>query len=892
MKRDYSKLTGMLLVVASLVCIVILFIIDINVIFEPPYLLPITNTIFTAIIPVVIAFFAAKTYLKSGSLSIFLMGCGMLSFGISAALAGWLRPAQNGANINVTIYNTGALIGALFHIVGAVLSSFGKSHWECERGKLIVASSYCGVFAFIILFTFATFERIIPPFFIQGYGPTALRQVVLGLAIFFYLLSAIFFMDNYLKVKSDFFYWYSLGLTMLAFGLFAFYIQKGVGSPIGWAGRTTNYIGSIFTLVAILIAIRSSKAKGLALEDVISSFFMDAEANFRSLVEKATDAIISYDQEGRIILWNSGAERIFDYTKQEAVGAPFYKLLVPEEYSAAVEKLITSAKSSTASEMDFPSTAEIEVKKKDGRRVAAEISAFVRKLPMGWVSTYIVRDISERKQAHEALEKMKNILSEGQKIAHVGTFEYIADTQTTVWSEEEYRIYGLDPTGPSPAYDVMLAKSIHPNDATLLHQTFTAAMQSNSIYELEHRIVHPDGSVRWVYDRAHPYFDEKGNLVRYVGATLDITERKRAEENLRKSEEKYLKTFQSNPAGVGLSRMRDGLIVEANEAMLKLLGYNDDEFIGHTILELGVWNDLADRERMVQTAIANGKTLNQEYWLRKKTGELLLSNHSAELIQIDNEPHIIFTFFDITERKKMEQALAEHAAMLEEANKELESFSYSVSHDLRAPLRAIDGYTRLILKKQGDKFDEDTLRRFKDIRLNAQMMGKLIDDLLTFSRLSRKDMSRSEMNMVDLIREEWKVLININPDRNINLIVSSMPLGYGDATLIKQVYHNLLSNAVKFTRSRDYAQIEVGGYNDGNETVFYVKDNGVGFDMKFCDKLFGVFQRLHNDHDYEGTGVGLATVQRIVHRQGGRVWAEGKVNEGATFYFTLPRKAA
>jgi PAS domain S-box-containing protein len=232
--------------------------------------------------------------------------------------------------------------------------------------------------------------------------------------------------------------------------------------------------------------------------------------------------------------------------------------------------------------------------------------------------------------------------------------------------------------------------------------------------------------------------------------------------------------------------------------------------------------------------------------------------------------------------------LKERTEALEAANKELESFSYSVSHDLRAPLRAIDGYARMILKKQGDKFDEDTLRKFNDIRLNAQTMGKLIDDLLTFSRLSRKDMSASDLNMVDIIRDVWKELNNINPYRTMHLIIKSTPRGYGDAALVKQVYHNLLSNAVKFTKLQDDAHIEVGGYNDGNEDVFYVKDNGVGFDMKYYDKLFGVFQRLHNNPHFEGTGVGLATVQRIVHRQGGRVWAEGKVNEGATFYFTLP----
>ncbi|HYA15349.1 MAG TPA: ATP-binding protein, partial [Syntrophales bacterium] len=246
---------------------------------------------------------------------------------------------------------------------------------------------------------------------------------------------------------------------------------------------------------------------------------------------------------------------------------------------------------------------------------------------------------------------------------------------------------------------------------------------------------------------------------------------------------------------------------------------------------------------------------------------------------------------DITERKRAEDVLKERTAQLEAANKELESFSYTVSHDLRAPLRAIDGYARIILKKQGDKFDEDTLRQFNDIRSNSQMMGKLIDDLLAFSRLSRKDMSKSQLNMVDLIGEEWKRLNDINPDRKMNLIVNNTPFGYGDAALIKRVYHNLLSNAVKFTKLRDEAIIEVGGYNDGNEDVFYVKDNGIGFDMKYYDKLFGVFQRLHNNPDFEGTGVGLATVQRIVHRQGGRVWAEGKVNEGATFYFTLPHNA-
>jgi light-regulated signal transduction histidine kinase (bacteriophytochrome) len=247
-------------------------------------------------------------------------------------------------------------------------------------------------------------------------------------------------------------------------------------------------------------------------------------------------------------------------------------------------------------------------------------------------------------------------------------------------------------------------------------------------------------------------------------------------------------------------------------------------------------------------------------------------------------------FQDISERKQAEEELNKHTAQLEELNRELESFSYSVSHDLRAPLRAIDGYARLILKKQGDKFDDDTLNKFNVIRNSTHMMGQLIDDLLTFSRLGRQHMSISELDMDALMRDAWKELEVINPERNMRLTVKAIPAGHGDRALIKQVCINLLSNAIKFTKYRDAADIEAGGYANEKENVYFVRDNGVGFDMEYYDKLFGVFQRLHSADAFEGTGVGLATVQRIINRHGGRVWADGKVDEGACFYFALRKQ--
>ncbi len=226
---------------------------------------------------------------------------------------------------------------------------------------------------------------------------------------------------------------------------------------------------------------------------------------------------------------------------------------------------------------------------------------------------------------------------------------------------------------------------------------------------------------------------------------------------------------------------------------------------------------------------------------------------------------------------------------LEVANKELEAFSYSVSHDLRAPLRAIDGFSTALVEDHSDKLDGEGKRILDIIRNNALKMGQLIDDLLTFSRLGRQRIEYSYINMTELAREVLEELQPIERERPGQVDVGALPPTRGDSVMIHQVFVNLLSNAIKFTRPRDTAEIEVGARIEGNGNVYYVRDNGVGFDMAYVDKLFGVFQRLHSSEEFEGTGVGLSLVHRIIHRHSGRVWAEGQVNEGATFYFTLPR---
>jgi len=228
---------------------------------------------------------------------------------------------------------------------------------------------------------------------------------------------------------------------------------------------------------------------------------------------------------------------------------------------------------------------------------------------------------------------------------------------------------------------------------------------------------------------------------------------------------------------------------------------------------------------------------------------------------------------------------------LSDANKELESFSYSVSHDLRAPLRAIDGFSQMLVKDYGDKLDEGGQHQLDVIQGSARQMGQLIDDLLAFSRLGRKGISMSEIDMGVLAQEVLEQLQLGETERTARLNIDTLPPANGDRAMIREVFVNLLSNAMKFTRPGEAPVTEVTGTVDENENVYSVKDKGVGFDMKYADKLFQVFQRLHSAEEYEGTGIGLALVQRIIHRHGGRVWAEGEVNKGATFYFTLPGKS-
>jgi two-component system sensor kinase len=290
--------------------------------------------------------------------------------------------------------------------------------------------------------------------------------------------------------------------------------------------------------------------------------------------------------------------------------------------------------------------------------------------------------------------------------------------------------------------------------------------------------------------------------------------------------------------------------------------------------------------------ILKGEVLRKEEFFQEdeKGGyhDILLS--AGPLQRGDEVLGCVVILVDITERNQAEKELRKRSLQLEEANKDLEAFIYSVSHDLQGPIRAIDGFAKMILKDYVGTMNPEMKRRFDVIIDNTSLSGQLIEGLLNLSRIGRRDLSYSLLDMKQIFESAWKDVEALNQERKIEWRWEELLPAYGDGVLIRQVAYNLLSNAAKFTGNRKQAVIEIRSYLEKDQIIYSIKDNGTGFDMKYYGKLFGVFQRLHNRKDFEGTGIGLAIVNRIIKRHGGRVWAEGKPNQGATFYFSLLQK--
>jgi PAS domain S-box-containing protein len=620
----------------------------------------------------------------------------------------------------------------------------------------------------------------------------------------------------------------------------------------------------------------------------------ESEERFRVAAESSTDLIYEWDIKERVD-WFGKIDELLGYSPSEFPRT--FEAWVNSAHPEDRDRLMAAVKSHL--EKNEAYDIEYRVRKKDGTyRYWWARGTAVRDEkgnPYRWIGA--ISDITEHKRAEEALrvseEHYKTLFSEtldGICLADAETGIIVDCNQAmaALVCRERAELIGRPQT------------ILHPpqNDKAAFSPTFKQHLTDKQGQIIETQVVTRTGDIREV--------EIKANFVNLQGRKLmqglfhNITERKQAEEALRLANA-YNRSLIEASLDPLVTIGPNGKITDVNAGTETVTGYSRDELIGKDFSDYFTEQEKA--RAGYQQVFREGFVRDYGLEIRHQDGHLTPVLYNASIYR-DEAGRVIGVFAaarDITERKRaeeeihklnaeLEQRVRDRTAQLEAANKELEAFSYSVSHDLRAPLRAIDGFSRILLEDYISNLDEEGKRVLNVIRNNTQKMGQLIDDLLLFSRLGRQEIRVSKMDMGKLakaVSEELKLAV---PERKLKFAINTLIPAQGDQAMIRQVFVNLLSNAVKFTRPKERAVIEVDGRSEGNENVYTVKDNGVGFDMQYVGKLFGVFQRLHSAAEFEGTGVGLAIVQRIIHRHGGRVWAEGKVGEGATFYFTLPRK--
>lgn len=417
------------------------------------------------------------------------------------------------------------------------------------------------------------------------------------------------------------------------------------------------------------------------------------------------------------------------------------------------------------------------------------------------------------------------------------------------------------------------------------------------IFESTHR--RRDGSIYPVEVRLQLAASESPPV--FIAVIQDLTERQRAAESLRQSEKRFHATFEQ--AAVGIAHVAlNGRFLEINKRFCDILAYSNEALTKLRHTDLVHVEDLeVDADKMIALMRRDIDTFATEKRLRKADGSYVWARLTISLAFGNRgEPdYFIFVIEDISERKrfeheirilneKLEQRVLERTGELSAVNRELEAFSYSVSHDLRAPLRSIDGFSQALLEDHGERLDAAGRSLLERVRAASQRMARLIDDLLSLSRITRSEMQRRKLNLSNLVREKLHEMREAGAAPRAEFVIEPDVEAYGDEGLLRIALSNLLDNAIKFSSKVPNPQIEFGSTLTSEGRVIFIRDNGAGFDMAYTDKLFGAFQRLHSPDEFEGTGIGLVTVQRIIHRHGGRIWAEGEVDHGATFYLRLP----
>jgi PAS domain S-box-containing protein len=655
----------------------------------------------------------------------------------------------------------------------------------------------------------------------------------------------------------------------------------------------------------------------------------ESEERYRSLVQITSDIITILDADGTVIYISPAVERVTGYKPEERVGTNAFDSVHPDDRERAAGIFAEILKTP-----GLHPPLEFRVPHKDGSwRYLEHVVTNLLDDPAVGAVVINSRDITERKRAEAEIRRLNEDLEARVAERTIQLESALAELEQRerrlLESERQLRqlfensadaLFVHDEHGRFVDCNAQACHALGYTREELLELS-VVDLATHLISDEERR----ENKGRTLWERARQ--GEPGRMVgfeenelrRKDGTTLpvevgvgaleykgrrlifasvrDTTERKLAEAALKESEERYRAVVEQAAEGILLVDVDTKRVLETNAAYQDLLGYSTEETLHLSLYELVPYSR-EDMDCYVERLLESGSYVSGQRRHLRKDGSLVDVEVSANVVYYGGREIICMVVRDITERKRAEEDLRRlneelegrvrwRTAQLEAFNNELEAFSYSVSHDLRAPLRAIDGFSQILLEDYEDRLDEEGKLYLRRTKNASQRMGHLIDDLLNLSRMTRSEMRRESLDLSALVKGVVEDLRATSPEHEADVIVEEGLVANGDESLLRVALENLLGNAWKFTRDQPRPRIEFGILEHEDTPAYFVRDNGVGFDMAYADKLFGAFQRLHSTGEFEGTGIGLATVQRIVHRHGGRVWAEGNIGSGATFFFTL-----
>ncbi|MEP0007127.1 MAG: PAS domain-containing protein [Balneola sp.] len=502
-------------------------------------------------------------------------------------------------------------------------------------------------------------------------------------------------------------------------------------------------------------------------------------------------------------------------------------------------------------------------------------------------------DIDETKKKSIELDETNEKLQLSVEAGQIAIWIWDLNTNELEWNDQAYKVFGV-PDNFEPTFE-KFGTMVHPEDLDYVVQATQKTVETGEKLDIEFRWNRPDGKEIILTGRGDIVRDEDGNPVQMIGINMDITERMRLLENIQLKESQLRSFVEQAPAAVAMLDTEMKYITVSNQWFKQ---YNLDKKDLGGISHYDIFPEINEMPEWLEQhqRVLNGEELsNPKDKIVRKDGTVQWI--SWKLIPWYNEPGeiggMIMYTADITSEvyytEKLEKEVANRTKELASVNEELESFSYSISHDLRAPLRSINGFSDILMEDYADQLDSEGKRLMGVVKESAVTMGQLIDDILEFSRLGKKKIQKSEIDMNKLFESVCEVETGAYSDKQIDLKIDDLPNAFGDVALIKQVVVNLVSNAFKYSSKKDTIVINIGfDQSKENDAAYFIRDNGTGFKMEYHDKLFGVFNRLHSNNEFEGTGVGLAIVKRIINKHGGKIWAESEEGKGSTFFFSLP----